>query len=156
MAGLPGAPSVMAQTQVTHDGVSTVECSASQTLPQFWRFLETTVVGPGRLGFWWQANARQALTAQVLEWVEEGLARWLVDQDLWVHESLDLAAGTNTIVWSCSGTRLGTTASRVSGWVDEVNLEPGWFWPTSRSKTPPATFSKPATPTARPNRIRGT
>lgn len=130
MAGLPGGPQVFAQTNTTHDGVSAVECLRADPQAPSGRFLQTTVVGPGRLTFWWRASAQIAGQVQVLERVDELYQLDIHAIDLWVQESVDLLEGTNTVVWTNWRRPTSGASETTTVWVDEVSFQPSWFAPS--------------------------
>ncbi|MGA2241369.1 MAG: S8 family serine peptidase [Verrucomicrobiota bacterium] len=117
----------LGQTCVTHDGVA-----AARSRPTLWLWegdsvLNSTVVGPGRLSFWWKVSTSGGNNLGF--WLNglETATIWLESD--WQQVNCLLASGTNNLQWVYSKTILQTSGAD-AGWVDEVSWVPGGTAPS--------------------------
>ena len=113
----------LGQTCVTHDSVA-----AARSRPRLGTedsVLNGTVVGPGRLSFWWKVSTWSGNTLNF--WLN---GRIVTDtrsgESDWQQVSCTLASGTNNLQWVYSKYYLGTGISGISDacWVGEVKFDP--------------------------------
>ncbi len=114
-----GAPWTV-QTNVTHDGEAaaqsgTIVDGTSSTL-------ETTVVGPGTIRFWWRVSSQT--NADHLTFSANG-ATWAQISGLtgWQYQSFVVPGGLVTLRWTYSKDAGGFTGLD-RGWLDEVDFVP--------------------------------
>jgi hypothetical protein len=116
-----GNASWLGQTQVTHDGVDAARSGA--ILDNQYSWLETTVAGPGTLGFWWKVSSEY--TFDFLEFYINGSlqsGRISGEWD-WEHRTFALPAGAHTLRWRYVKDSF-TVVGQDRGWVDEVGFAP--------------------------------
>lgn len=92
-------------TATTHDGVDAAQSGAigdSQS-----SYVETKIVGPGRLSFWWKVSSEDYFIPNT--WydylgvsINGGLAARIAGEISWQQRSFPLPTGTNTIRWTYS------------------------------------------------------
>ena len=106
------------QTSVTHDGVGAAQSGAITSSQESW--VETTVVGPGTLTFWWKVSSEQGF--DYLEFYVNGLGLAFVAGEVsWQQESFTLASGVNTLRWRYVKDDI-TSVGQDRGWLDEVSF----------------------------------
>ena len=114
-----GAPWIV-QTNVTHDGDAAAQSGAIGHSDVSW--METTVVGPGTVRFWWKVSSQT--NADVLSFSVDG-ATWAQssgDTD-WQRMSFAIPGGEVTLRWTY--TKDGSVVAGADrGWVDEVDFVP--------------------------------
>lgn len=108
------------QSSNTHDGVEAWQSGPLTDDQQSW--LETTVIGPGALTFWWMVESEACCDALrfSVDGVEQTNIAGLVS---WQQESVALAAGSHTLRWLYSKDG-SVSVPRDAGWVDEVTFTP--------------------------------
>ncbi|HOB99511.1 MAG TPA: Ig-like domain-containing protein [Verrucomicrobiota bacterium] len=105
------------QTVVTHDGKDAAQSGTIEHDQQSW--LQTTVVGPGALTFWWRISSEEdydclRFSVNGLEWAAiSGSVGWQ-----WRTFSID--SGTHTLLWSYTKDEI-ETAGQDRAWLDEVS-----------------------------------
>jgi len=114
------------QSAVTHDGIAAARSGPIITNQQ--SILQTAVVGPSTLTFWWKVSSRSAFhpLALLVNAVEQARISGEVD---WQQMTIYLGDGTNILQWvyrKNSFSAMGQDA----GWLDEVNVQPGATLPT--------------------------
>jgi hypothetical protein len=114
-----GSPGWLPETSIHHDGVDAAFSGMVPYLAQ--SRLSTTIIGPGRLSFWW-LNA--AVTPAPVLWVQsDGVVLAAAAPVLgWQPVTVYVGENVHELDWICAGVRSGTTAS---GWLDEVSYQPG-------------------------------
>jgi hypothetical protein len=114
------------QTNISHDGVC-----AAQTGPVGFRqesAMQTSVVGPGTLVFWWKASSvtNQDLGVFLIDGVQQPGS--ISGEAPWQAQSFFLGAGPHALRWDY--TNNGVNVSLTNGiWVDQVSLIPGTVAP---------------------------
>ncbi len=108
-----------AQTNVTHDGVSAATAGKhdSWNAPSW---LETAVLGPGTLRFWWKVSCQT--NATFLELWLDGVrqAPRIAGEVNWRQESLAVPAGIHKLRWQFPGATWGELEY---GWLDQVGFD---------------------------------
>ena len=107
----------LAVTDVSYDGVDSVQ-SGNTFVPSSTSWLQTTVVGPGTLSFWWTVSslAPDELEFSVNSVLQESISGDTVD---WTFRLYELPAGTNILRWSY--VKDATVNDGVdAGWLDQV------------------------------------
>ena len=125
------------ETNVTHDGFAAAS-SGPMVYPQQ-TTLQTTVVGPGTLNFWWMATGFGGTT--YFRFSINGTNQATLSPVGWQQKTFYLAAGTNVLQWTFfkSDTACCTT---FAGYVDQVAFTPGGSPPIV--VTPPSDKTVPA------------
>lgn len=104
-----------AQTEQTHDGSDAVTVSVPKR-PEFgYATLETQVVGPGNLSWFWKQDSYLAYESAYL-WVDDEIAASLTGDEDWTQSFAKLGEGTHEVSFRYSyqaGQQL---------WIDEVAL----------------------------------
>jgi Leucine-rich repeat (LRR) protein len=117
-----GDVSWFGQSVMTHDGHAVAQ---SGVLPNFGvSALETDLMGPGRLSFWWKVSSEDTydwLTFSIGEEVQR-----ISGEIDWERRVVNVPPGVQTARWEY---RKDENASHGldAGWLDEVKFEPG-FW----------------------------
>jgi hypothetical protein len=108
------------QTLVTHDGVDAGQSGPISDNQESW--LETAVVGPGTLTFWWKVSSQAG--SDRLRFYINGTALNNINGEVdWRQMSYTLAAGTNVLRWRYTKDLSGS-AGQDRGWVDQVVWSP--------------------------------
>jgi alpha-tubulin suppressor-like RCC1 family protein len=120
-SGANGASGWSVQNGVTHDGESAARgglvSSSSQTST-----LQTTVMGPGKLVYWWYSASSDFST---LTFSVNGVSRASIfSWGQWKQETFFLDSGSQVLRWTNSA----STGSGY-GYLDEVTYSPGVFAP---------------------------
>jgi alpha-tubulin suppressor-like RCC1 family protein len=125
------------ETNVTHDGFAAAS-SGPMVYPQQ-TTLQTTVVGPGTLNFWWMDTGFGGTT--YFNFSINGTNQATLSPVGWQQKTFYLAAGTNVLQWTFfkSDTACCTT---FAGYVDQVAFTPGGSPPIV--VTPPSDKTVPA------------
>lgn len=107
-----------AQTAVSHDGVSAAQSGAIDDDSSTW--LETQVVGPGTLSFWWKVSCEWDFDS--LQFYVDGWPMGEITGDWdWEYFSMELGPGPHTLRWEY--TKDGCcTEGEDAGWVDLVQF----------------------------------
>lgn len=113
------------QTTVTHDGVDAAQGEADTWITPV--PLQTTVVGPGTVSFWWKVQGAGVLYCHVLldvllDGQENPYSSTGVSPESdWRWETIWLGPGTNQIVWVCDNQHDNPEeAWYTTAWLDEV------------------------------------
>ena len=84
--------------------------------------METTVMGPGTLTFWWKVSSQSG--SDRLRFQVNGIAQNNINGEIdWVQRTYSLAAGTNACRWRYIKDASGS-AGQDRGWVDQVVWTP--------------------------------
>jgi len=107
---------------VHHDGVDAAQSGPVDNGEQSW--LETTVVGPGTLSFWWKLSS--PYYEDYLEFYIDGdlLAAELYGETDWQQESIEIPSGVHALRWRYSKDFYGYGDRTGRGWLDEVAFVP--------------------------------
>jgi probable HAF family extracellular repeat protein len=121
-----GAAAWFNQTANSHDGVEAWQSGPLDDDEA--SSLETTVIGPGTLTFWWMVESEEC--CDPLEFSVGGATlASMAGQVPWQQEIFELAPGNHTLRWRY--TKDGSVAvGRDAGWVDAVLFTPGVIPPT--------------------------
>lgn len=109
-----------AQTTVTHDAVAAAQSGAIDDSQA--SYVETTVIGPGTLSFWWLVSSERDF--DFLEfYINDDLEAAISGEEGWSQYSLELGSGPHTLRW-----RYAKDSSNYEGadaaWLDEVQFSP--------------------------------
>jgi hypothetical protein len=114
------------QSATTHDGVDAAQ--SGQITDSQTNWIETTVVGPGKLFFWWKVSCEEPdgeVLYDFLSFSTNGVQAVpaIAGEMDWAWHYLDIASGSQTLRWSFN------KDSSVSGgldraWVDDVGFYP--------------------------------
>ena len=115
-----------AQSTNTHDGMDAARSGAISGSQESW--LQTTLIGPGTLGFWWKASSEE--TWDFLEFYVDGVLQSgrLSGETEWQERSLTLAAGLHTVKWRYVKDAWDNSGQD-AGWVDSVVFVPYTSYP---------------------------
>ena len=110
-----------AQTAVTHDGVGAAQSGAITDSQESW--LETSVVGPGTLTFWWKVSSEPDY--DFLELYLDGVLQpgAISGEVPWEQQACDIPAGPHTLRWRYSKD-ISDSVGQDAAWLDEVNFTP--------------------------------
>jgi hypothetical protein len=109
-----------------YDGVNSA-ASGNRFIPNSTSWLQTTVVGPGVLSFWWKVDSDATapppnpnLIYDYLEFVVNGVSQdQIYGQVDWNYRSYSIPAGTNVLLWQyVKDAQYNTGADQ--GWLDQV------------------------------------
>ena len=108
------------QTNVTHDGEAAAQSGPIGPGGNTW--LETTVIGPGTIRFWWKVSSQTNadglnFSAGGSEWAQ---ISGVVD---WQKMSFSVPAGSVTLRWAYTKDATNSSGSD-QAWVDEVDYAP--------------------------------
>jgi len=115
-----GAAEWFVQTDVTHDGISAMQSGAIAAGQE--SVLETTVVGPGTISFWWRVSSEangdflNFYTNASLQTCISGMEG---SGDGWIQESFPIDRGTQQLTWTYEKNGSGVGGDD-AGWLDEV------------------------------------
>ncbi|MBM3879389.1 MAG: hypothetical protein FJ387_06670 [Verrucomicrobia bacterium] len=130
------------QTATTHDGESAARTGPITHNEQ--SELETTVIGPGYLSFWWKVSCENLWDG--LEFFVNGTSQMSLSGEVeWTNVVLALPVGTHALQWVYSKNYFPTSAGQDAGWLDQVAFvptasavaldqaldTPGWTWTTA-------------------------
>jgi hypothetical protein len=107
---------------VTHDGISAAQSGHITDHQESW--LGTTLVGPGRLTFWWRVSSETNFDFLEFYINDDLQTNSLSGEINWQQKVLNVPPGTNALRWGYikdQNTSEGTDA----GWLDEVNFTSG-------------------------------
>lgn len=104
---------------LTHDGTNAARSFVGSSLQI--STIQTTVIGPGKITFWWNDNSSSSTLSFTINGV---LATNTYQWGIWRKETLFLGAGSQTLRWNNSGSTGGGTV-----YLDEVTYQPGNFAP---------------------------
>lgn len=116
------------ETSVTHDGVDAAQSGTATTEGQV-SWLETNVVGPGMLSFYWRGPDRYCNRCIIehagLYFYVDGVQRLICDGSAWSFATYALPAGAHTIRWQVGPVgNIGNGFSQFSN-VDQVAYSVG-------------------------------
>lgn len=124
------------QSSVSHDGVEAYQSGVISNSQVSW--METTVVGPGAIRFWWKVSSEPCCDS--LMFSEDGTNHGSIRGEVgWQKSALAVPVGSHTLRWTYSTDGSVLTGNN-AGWVDEITFEAG----SSIDVTPPATTAVPA------------
>jgi hypothetical protein len=104
------------QTLVTHDGVDAGQSGAITNSQETW--METTVVGPGTLTFWWKVSSEAG--SDRLRFLINGSSQNNISGEVnWQQKTNSIAAGTNVLRWRYTKD-VANSSGQDRGWVDQV------------------------------------
>jgi len=108
----------LGQTCTTHDGTNAARSGPIEANGQSW--METTVVGPGTLRFWWKVSseANYDYLRFYINDIEQSSLTGEVD---WQQQHYWLGVGTNTLRWLYSKD-YSVSMGQDTGWVDELSF----------------------------------
>jgi hypothetical protein len=107
------------QTNVTHDGAGAAQ--SGTTLDSQSSVMQTTVVGPGSVSFWWKVSSE--LDYDFLKFSTNGVEAASISGEVgWQWVTVNLGPGSQTLRWAY--TKDDSTAEGAdAGWVDEVRIK---------------------------------
>jgi hypothetical protein len=116
-----------AQTAVTHDGVDAAQSGTILNNQETW--VETSVIGPGWLSFWWKVSSESRY--DYLEFYINGSrqATRISGEVDWQVQNYTLAAGAQVLRWTYIKDNFDSSGQD-RGWVDQVNFTPHTGPPT--------------------------
>ncbi len=119
------------QTNISHDG-SAAQSGIITDQQQSW--LQTTIVGPGTLSFWWKVSSEAGY--DFLNFYTNGVqVQSITGEEDWQRLSFDMPAGSHTIRWNYLKDE-SAFDGQDRGWVDQVGL-------SDPSLEPPGIVSQP-------------
>ena len=111
----------MAQTNISHDGSSAVVSGMITNNQSTW--LETSVVGPGTVRFWWKVSSET--NRDVLSFTINGVERARASGEAgWQWHTFLVGAGTYTLRWTYAKDASGSLGQEHRAWVDELEFIP--------------------------------
>ena len=106
---------------MSHDGTDAALSSALPDGAQSW--LQTTVSGPGTVGFWWAVSSET--NWDFLVFLLDGQTNAsLSGQVAWRWQTVFVPAGDHTLRWAYSKDPFCCSSGQDAGWLDQVT-----FWP---------------------------
>ena len=107
------------QTNFTHDGLAAAESGAISAGQE--STLQTTVSGPGVLGFWWKVSSgtNSGLFTFSIDAVTNAVISGEVD---WRLETFSVPVGLHTLKWTYAKSASRSGAGLDAAWLDQV-----WF-----------------------------
>ncbi len=114
------------QTAINHDGVDAARSGTITHTQETW--LETTVVGPGSLTFWWKVSSES--NYDFLEFYLDGALQTgrISGSVNWAQKSYSVLAGSHTFRWRYAKDA-STSSGTDAGWLDEVTWSPVGGYP---------------------------
>ncbi len=116
-----GARPWHAEVEVAHDGADAAESGTIGSSQESW--VETSVIGPGTLSFWWKVSSESNIFGfggDVLEFVADGVVRSnILGEVAWQRFSFSLPAGSHSLRWRYTKDA-SVDAGQDAGWVDQV------------------------------------
>jgi Leucine-rich repeat (LRR) protein len=110
------------ESTVTHDGISAAQSGRIHDNQESW--LGTTIVGPGRLSFWWRVSSETNFDFLEFFINDDIQTNSLSGEINWRQKIANVPPGTNVLRWGYikdQNTSMGSDA----GWLDEVSFAPG-------------------------------
>ncbi len=109
-----------AQTAVTHDGVDAAQSGTISHSQETW--METSVVGPGPLSFWWTVSSESGY--DYLEFYTNGVRVIRIAGDVsWQQQTHTLGTGAQVLRWRYMKDS-SASSGQDRGWVDQVSFAP--------------------------------
>lgn len=118
----PGDAPWTVQAAVSHAGGSAAQSPVLADLAE--SFLQTTVVGPGTLGFWWKVSSEanyDFLTFRIDGVAQPGALSGEVD---WTQRSVAIPAGAHVLRWTYAKDE-AVASGQDRAWVDHVSFSGG-------------------------------
>jgi hypothetical protein len=107
-----------AQTAVTHDGVDAAQSGTISDSQETW--VETRVVGPGPLSFWWKVSSESGY--DYLEFYTNSVRVTRISGEVdWQQQSYTLGTGTHVLRWRYMKDS-SSSSGQDRGWVDQVSF----------------------------------
>ena len=104
------------QASTTHDGTDAAQSGVLTHGQQSW--VETVVIGPGSLGFWWKVSSESDY--DFLEFRTNGVLAARISGEIpWQQRSVQLANGLQVLRWRYTKDGSGD-AGKDRGWLDEA------------------------------------
>ncbi len=110
------------ETTITHDGVSAAQSGHITDSQESW--LGTTVLGPGKLTFWWRASSEPNFDFLQFYINNNFQTNALSGEVNWQLQTFNVPAGINALRWRYVKDQ-DTSVGSDAGWLDEVNFSPG-------------------------------
>jgi hypothetical protein len=119
------------ENTVTHDGVDAA-VSGNKFIANSVSWLQTTIVGPGTIGFWWKVDSDitppppdPPMSFDDFEFQINGVEQdYIMGQIDWNYREFPVPAGTNTLTWQYVKDGQFNTGND-SAWLDLVTWSPG-------------------------------
>ena len=115
-----GAPAWFPQSAVTHDGADAMQSGAighSQTTA-----LQTTVTGPGVVGFWWKVSSEPS-NDRLLFYIGTSEKSRITGNSAWQWKTFIVSSGPQILKWTYSKNSSKTNGLDAA-WLDEVRYVP--------------------------------
>jgi hypothetical protein len=109
------------KTNVTHDNYAAAFCSGFYNAGTSW--LETRVVGPATLSFWWKATNVQYKEFVIFQMDSNEVSR-ITGAVNWQQVLVDVPSGEHTMRWLFTNSVFNFYGTRSGAWVDEVVITP--------------------------------
>jgi hypothetical protein len=94
-----GSANWFAQTNVTHDGMDAAQSGAIGNDQSTW--IETTLIGPGTLSFWWRVSSDDFVGYDYLELtINDNYIQEIAGDSGWQWVTQELDEGTNVVRWT--------------------------------------------------------
>jgi len=125
------------QTSTTHDGADAGE--SGNISDNASSYVETTVTGPGTLGFWWRVSSEQNYDYLrfTVDGDEQAAAPGISGESGWQQRTVNIGSGTHILRWTFRKDVSVSSASDAA-WLDEVTFSAGQQAPAITS-SPTAT-----------------
>lgn len=117
--GTGDADSWLFGSSVTHDGVDAAESGYLSDSEESW--IQTTVTGPGLLGFWWSVSSYYG--DQLILSIDGEIIDYLEGSQSWWPEQVFVSAGSHVIRWTYAKNGDGYWNGYDQGWVDQVSFQ---------------------------------
>ncbi len=106
------------QRMTTHDGVDAVQSGRINEAGVSW--MQTTMVGPGTLSFWWKVSSAQGFDFLRFT-IDAGSPVGEISGEVdWQQKVYSLPAGTHILKWAYMKGNSNRAGGLDSGWVDQV------------------------------------
>ncbi len=115
----PGDAAWESQTNFTHDGLAAAQSGAISAGQE--STLQTTVSGPGVLGFWWKVSSgtNSGLFTFSIDAVTNAVISGEVD---WRLETFSVPVGLHTLKWTYAKSASAPGAGLDAAWLDQVSF----------------------------------
>lgn len=111
-----------AQTNTTHDGVDAAQSGAIGDDQSTW--IETTLIGPGTLSFWWRVSSDDFVGYDYLELtINDNYIQEIAGDSGWQWVTQELDEGTNVVRWTYWKDFTFADGADAA-WLDEVTFVP--------------------------------